>query len=577
MKYLLLIVLSFSSIQTKAQKWQTFYEKSGGKETPPYPAIISYYQSLSRAFPKMTFKAKGMSDAGYPLHLITYTNDGTSNFADWHRKGKLVLMILNGIHPGEPDGIDASMMLICDLVTGKKKIPDNIALAVIPVYNIGGCLNRSEYFRVDQDGPVAFGSRGNSQNLDLNRDFIKCDSKEARSFTEIFHAVDPDVFVDNHVSNGADYQHIMTLISSQHNKLGGSLGEFMNKSFEPGLYKLMKSRGYDLVPYVNFFGDTPDSGWPEFFDSPRYSSGYATLWNTFGFTTETHMLKSYNKRVMATYALMECFIDYSSSNASKMRALRAEARVATKSKNEFPTRWAIDSSKHSEIVYKGFQAGRKPSEVSGLPRLFYDRGKPYDKIVPFYNTYKETAWIKKPEAYIIPQGWWKVIDLLKFNGVKMRPLTKDSIVEVVVSFIDDYKTAPRQYEGHHANSDVKLRKETQKIAFRKGDIIIPMNQDANRFLIETLEPESNDSYFAWNFFDPILGSKEGYSNYVFEDDATEYLKAHPDLKKVLDERKAADPAFAKNARAQLDFVYKNSPYAEPGFMRYPVYRIEKQH
>lgn len=575
MKYLLLLLSFFCLLRAEAQ-WETYYEKNNKNGTPPYQEIVSYYTRLSRAFPKLGFTPKGLSDAGFPLHLLTYSNDGTKSPEDWHRKGKIVLMVLNGIHPGEPDGIDASMMLLRDLVTGKKKIPDNVGLAIIPVYNIGGCLNRSAFFRVDQNGPAEFGSRGNSQYFDLNRDFIKSDSKEARSFAAIYHQVDPDVFIDHHVSNGADYQHIMTLITSQHNKLGGPLGEFMNKSFEPALYKLMKEKNYDLVPYVNSFGETPSNGWPEFFDSPRYSSGYATLWNTFGFTTETHMLKSYDKRVDATYALMESFISFSSANASNMLKLRQEAKAATRSKTSFPIRWAVDSTKSSEIIFKGFESGKKPSKVSGQPRLFYDRSKPYEKTVKFMNTYKETVWIERPEAYVIPQGWWKVIELLKNNGVKMRALSQDTTAEVTALMIDDYKTAARQYEGHHPNSDVKTRKEKQQINFRKGDFVITLNQEANRFLIETLEPESNDSYFAWNFFDAILSQKEGYSNYVFEDDAAKYLKEHPELQKQLDERRAADPAFAKNGRAQLDFVFKNTPYAEPGFMRYPVFRIEKK-
>jgi hypothetical protein len=149
---------------------------------------------------------------------------------------------LNGIHPGEPDGIDASMLLARDIQAGKYKLPSNVVIALIPVYNIGGALNRSAFYRVDQNGPAEFGFRGNSQNLDLNRDFIKVDSKEALSFTGIFRMLDPDIFVDNHVSNGADYQHVMTLITSQHNKLGGAMGLYLNKTFEPGLYDLMKRR-----------------------------------------------------------------------------------------------------------------------------------------------------------------------------------------------------------------------------------------------------------------------------------------------------------------------------------------------
>src|SRR5205085_10476756 len=139
----------------------------------------------------------------------------------------------------------------------------------------------------------------------------------------------------------------------------------------------------------------------------------------------------------------------------------------------------------------------------------------------------------------------------------------DTSLEVQVYHVDTYKTAPAQYEMHHANRDVKVSASMQNMNFRKGDYYIPMNQDANRFLIEVLEPQSDDSYFAWNFFDAILGQKEGYSDYVFEDTAEEFLRDHPDVKAKLDQKKATDTAFAKSGAAQLDFVFKNSPYYEP--------------
>ena len=65
---------------------------------------------------------------------------------NWHKQRKAVILINNGIHPGEPDGIDASMMLVRDIVTNKIKLPDNVALGFIPVYNIGGSLNRNSLF-----------------------------------------------------------------------------------------------------------------------------------------------------------------------------------------------------------------------------------------------------------------------------------------------------------------------------------------------------------------------------------------------------------------------------------------------
>ncbi len=556
-----------------AQTISTRFEQSGGTQTPAYSEIIDWWKKLDEKSGKVKLLTMGMSDAGYPLHLAVVAENGDYNFANIRKNNKTVMLVMNGIHPGEPDGIDASMLLARDIVINKIKLPDNVVLAIIPVYNIGGCLNRSANYRVDQNGPEEFGFRGNSQNLDLNRDFIKCDSKEAKSFAEIFHLTDPDVFLDNHVSNGADYQHVMTLICTQHNKLGGVMGEFMNKYFEPGLYAEMKEKGYDLIPYVNAFGDSPDNGWPEFFESPRYSSGYAALWHTFSFVAETHMLKPYDQRIKATYELMKTFIDFTSKNSAIIKQRREQTKQSVKKQSEFPINWALDRSQFDKRIYKGYTAGRKPSEVSGLTRLYYDRSKPYEKEIPFYNVYKPSVFIQKPKAYIIPQGWWRVIDLLKANKVQMMPLKKDTTMEVEVYRIDDYKTAPRQYEMHHINSDVKTSVAVQKIKFRKGDYYIPMNQAANRFLIETLEPTATDSYFAWNFFDAILGQKEGFSAYAFEDIAADYLKTNPELKNKLEQKRISDTTFAKNARAQLNFVYENSPWFEPNYLTYPVYRV----
>ena len=70
-------------------------------------------------------------------------------------------------------------------------------------------LNRNSTTRTNQNGPESYGFRGNARNYDLNRDFIKSDTKNAKTFAQIFHLVQPDVFIDNHVSNGADYQYIL--------------------------------------------------------------------------------------------------------------------------------------------------------------------------------------------------------------------------------------------------------------------------------------------------------------------------------------------------------------------------------
>jgi hypothetical protein len=568
------IILVFAT-QSFCQTLVTEFEKSKGLESPAYSTIINWWKRVDASSGKVKMLTMGMTDAGFPLHLVVVSSNGDYNFPNIRQANKRVILINNGIHPGEPDGIDASMLLVRDILQKKINLPDNIVLAIIPVYNIGGCLNRSSNYRIDQNGPVEKGFRGNSQNLDLNRDFIKCDSKDARAFAAIFHLTDPDVLVDNHVSNGADYQHVMTLLTTQHNKLGGKMGEYINRQFDPGLRKLMKEKKYDLIPYVNIEGETPDKGWTAYWDSPRYSSGYATLWNTFAFVPETHMLKPYAQRVDATYALLKSFIEFVTANSSTIHQLREEAKQAVKTQSEFPVRWKLDKTKPDSVYFKGFAGGYKTSNVSGQQRLYYDRNKPYEKNIPFYDHFDADVLVAKPKAYIIPQGWWKVIELLRLNKVELIPLKKDTTIEVEAYHIDEYKSSAYQYEMHHPNGNVKVSASTMKMTFRKGDFYIGMNQVANRFLVETLEPQAQDSYFSWNFFDAILGQKEGYSDYAFEDIASAYLDKNPALREKLDQRRKADSAFAKSGAAQLDFVFKNSPYYEPSHLLYPVYRVMK--
>jgi hypothetical protein len=573
-KYLVFSFLVLT-LTIDAQIPTTPFESSNGKASATYQECIAFYKQLANKSANIQWKTMGQSDAGLPLNLVLFSSDKQFNPNKWKEQEKLVIFVINGIHPGEPDGIDASMMLLRDLVTGKIKAPNNVVLAILPIYNIGGSLNRGSFSRVNQDGPLAYGFRGNAQNLDLNRDFIKSDSKEAKSFAEIFQWLNPDIFLDNHVSDGADYQYTMTLLTTQHNKLGGSIGQYLHDVFEPSLFKGMEAQKMTMTPYVNFEDGNPEKGWNYFYDPPRFSSGYAALFQTMGFLSETHMLKPFADRVKSTYALMQTILDQGSQQAKAIKQARKAAIEAVKKQDEFALGYKSDTSKYQMIQFNGYETGRKPSTVTGMPRMFYDHSKPFSKAVKFYNFAIPEKIVRKPAAYIIPQGWHAVIQLLQANAVQYKTLEKDSIIEVNAYRIDDYKTSTRAYEKHYRHSDVKTSTRLQKIAFRKGDIIIPTGQAADRFLVETLEPTGDDGYFAWNFFDAILQQKEGYSNYRWEDVAGDFLASHPEIKQQLEDKKKAEPAFAASANAQLDFVYKKSPWYEPAHLRYPIYRIEK--
>jgi hypothetical protein len=233
----------------------------------------------------------------------------------------------------------------------------------------------------------------------------------------------------------------------------------------------------------------------------------------------------------------------------------------------------VDEDKYDTLTFKGFEAGHKPSEVSGLPRLYYDRSKPYTKTIKYYDNYKVTAFADKPVAYIIPQAWQKVIELFKLNNIVMHKLTHDTTLDLQMYYIGDMKTGTRPYEGHYLHSNVQLNPVDMKVKFYAGDYVVYTNQALNRYIVETLEPQGVDSFFAWNFFDSVLGEKEYFSAYVFEDDAAALLKKDPDLRKKLDDEKAKNPQLANSASAQLNFVYRNSPYFEKTYLRYPVGRL----
>lgn len=552
----------------------TPFEQGGGNTSATYAELVSFYESLDKKFETIHMEEAGATDAHVPLHVVYYSGDGVFDAEQWRADGKLIILVNNGIHPGEPDGIDASMMLLRDAATGKITIPGNVALAVIPVFNTGGMLNRGSYSRANQNGPEAYGFRGSARNLDLNRDFMKTDGKETQTLIKLFHRLDPDLFIDNHVSNGADYQHVMTLLTTQHNKLGGAMGEYLDKKLEPAVYIDMRRRGYDLVPYVNHWGHTPDEGWTAFHEGPRFASGFAALFQTYAFVPETHMLKPFKDRVQATYALMQAFIAQASAHAGEIRQTRMADRRMWMQQQQIPVSWKADTTQHAGITFKGYEGAYKPSEVSGQPRLYYDRSKPYTKEVSFYNTYIPQEMVTVPEAYVIPHGWRKAVHKLKQNGVKVKKLKQDTTLTLTVYYIQDYETVKRPYEGHYLHTNVKVKAETRSLQLLKGDYIVPARQPAVRYIVEALEPTAPDAFFAWGFFDAVLQQKEHFSDYIFEDEAAELLKNDADLRRRLAEKQQSDTAFAKNGYAQLEFIYHNSPYYEPVHMRYPVYRIE---
>ena len=560
-----------------APAWRTPFENDpAGNTTATYTECIAYYQKLAAAYPQHLHLAEaGPTDAGQPLHEVVLSADGDADPASTRRKNRRILFIQNGIHPGEPEGIDASMMLARDLLQQKswQKLLANVTMVIVSVYNIDGMLNRSATTRVNQNGPAAYGFRGNARHLDLNRDYIKQDSRNARSFAALFQKWQPDIFVETHTSNGADYQYTMTLIATQHSKLAPALGTYLQRQLLPALYKSMEQKKWPMTPYVDFEGPTPESGLQAFLESPRYSTGYAALFNTIGFMPETHMLKAFAPRVHSTYDFLKTMLETVGQQSAALAAARAAAAADLATQITFPLTWALDDNQHETVQFHGYEASHKPSEVSGQPRLYYDRAAPFTRPVKYFNTFKPTTTASRPTAYLIPKAWGEVAETLRRNGATLEPLAHDVAVPVEVYHFEEFKTTPKAFEGHYVHSQVRLRTTTETTTFHQGDFVVYLDAAApSRYLMETLEPQATDSFFAWGFFDSVLQQKEHFSDYVFEDLAADLLRRDPALRQRLEQLKIANAVFAANGPAQLEWVYLNSAHHEAGHNRYPVAR-----
>jgi hypothetical protein len=565
----LLFTSTFFAQQKEALK--TPFEKGNGNQSATYKECIDFYTALDKQFNTILMLQKGETDCGKNLHIVAFSADGNFDFS----QNKVKILINNGIHPGEPDGIDASMLLMSHLATAKIEAPKNTIVIVIPVYNIDGMLNRNATSRVNQNGPKEYGFRGNGRNFDLNRDFIKSDTKNARSFQAIFHEVNPSIFIDNHVSNGADYQYVLTCIVTQHERLGKLLGNYLKNDFYKWIVEDLNGKKIAITPYVNIHDNKPDGGFTQFSDTPRYSTGYSTLFNAIGFVPETHMLKPFKDRVRVTYEFMASTIKIAEANKDKVLKLKLENNSEYKIGSQYPIQWKIDSSKVQNINFKGFEGNYKTSEVTNMPRLFYDRTKPFSKNIAFYGDYKPTKSVSIPAYYVIPKAQWEVLDLLKLNKISLIEVKKDSLAEVETYKIADYQTIKSPFEGHYLHYNAKIESKKEKIKIISGDFLVSTQQNGLKYLLETLEPEAIDSFFNWNFFDAILQQKEGYSAYVFEDLAVQILKEDRDLKSKFDEKLKRDVEFAKNAEKQLDWIYENSVYFEKAYLKYPIFRITK--
>lgn len=575
--YIVVFIFSFALSQSIPDNWFTYYEQTGFKQTPRYDETIEFCNRLEKASPWIKVTPFGKSPEGRDLVLVIASKDGTFDPKKAQKTGKAILLVQNGIHAGEIDGKDACLMLLRDIAIAKTKesLLENVILLVIPIYNVDGHERFGPYNRINQNGPEEMGWRVTGQNLNLNRDYMKADAPETQAWLKMFNEWLPDFVIDAHVTNGADYQHIVTYGIEKYLNIAEPIRSWVNDKYLPMILSL-KTNGVPLAPYVSLRDRLdPLKGLQSGVAPPRLSTPYVALHNRPSLLIETHMMKDYKSRVEGTYQTIVATLELMNKEFSSLREAvrKTDERTITNIENPFPIRFRTVDVPNRTFHYLGFKQTSQPSDISGGTWIKYTK-EPFDADIPHYDSVVVDKSIELPVAYLIPPQWQEVITRLKFHGVIIERLIKPTELEVEIYKFSNARWQQNPYEGRHPVT-YSVEKVKEKKLFPAGTAVVRLNQRTARIAIHALEPEAPDAFVAWGFFDATFEQKEYTEDYVMEPMAREMLANDSTLKQDFESKLKSDTTFIKNPFARLNFFYQHSPWWDKNVNLYPVARLMK--
>lgn len=560
----------------------TYYEKGNFNRTPRYAETVEFCKLLDGNSPMVTYTSIGLSPQGRDIPLLIVDKDGLTTPGAIRAKGRSVILVEAAIHAGEPDGKDAGLMLIRDIAVYKKypNLLDKVSLLFIPIINVDGHEDFGSFYRINQNGPEEVGARFTAQRLNMNRDFIKADAPETRAFIKLYKSWMPELFMDIHVTNGADFQYVSTYGVDQCGFLNDNLLKWTNDVYEAQLTSRMKASGFPIFPYFEFSSYTnPYAGvLPDNFP-PQYSNGYASANNRIGILIENHIYKPYKQRVESSYNAILHSLEIIGENSNELQSEIAKADDYSSSDMFRMDSLALmftNDMKDSVIVdFLAWKQITVKSDLSGADWTYSDRTSPVTTKMPLFNSYKKSLKIKLPKAYIIPQEQIATKEILDIHGIQYSKLAKDSVMEVETYRFLNPKWSEFPYEGR-----VTLTTEytTQKeiVRFNKGDLVVKTTQPKVKIIAHMLEPKSPTSLVYWGFYNLYARpSSEFYIrlNYM-EVKGREMLAKDPALKAEFEKKLSADPAFANDPQAILQFfMSKVRQNVEPNANRYPIGRL----
>ncbi|HZI87885.1 MAG TPA: M14 family metallopeptidase [Pyrinomonadaceae bacterium] len=557
--------------------WQTHAEKTNYRETPNYEETVAYARKLASASPLIRYRSFGLSGEGRELPLMIASEGETFTPQSARSVGKAVVLVQACIHSGEPDGKDAGFALLRDVAISKTlpSLLDNVVLLFIPIYNADGHERSSPYNRINQNGPADMGWRATTVNQNLNRDYMKADTPETRAWLALWNEWTPDLFIDCHVTDGADYRYNITYHFEHHDGIAPSVLAWQRTVMDEKVLPATEATG-NVVSWYLEFADNRDfgKGIRDFNGSPRFSTGYVPLRNRAAILIETHMIKDYRSRVIGTYDLLRFTLaEVNGDPTSLLSAIRAADERTTKpgvASSTVPITFELTDE---TIPYdlKALEFRTEHSDISGDTRVIFGN-KPLDVTVPMYNTFRVTKEVTRPVYYIVPSQWKEAIAVLEAHGLELKATRETMTLDVESYRFSKVEWPGGPFEGRFMPKfQAELVRERR--TFPTGSIIVPLDNHLAKLAINLLEPEAPDSLVAWGFFNAIFEQKEYGEAYVLENLAREMLSSNSGLREEFVRKLESDTAFASSPDRRLQFFYERSPYWDPYMNVYPVGRI----
>jgi hypothetical protein len=561
---------------------RTLAEQSSNLRTGRYEEVERLCPAFQQTWPdKVRCVEFARTPEGRPMLALIASADGVLDAAAAHRAQRPIVLMQGGIHAGEIDGKDAGLLALREMLEGTAA-RDALAAATlvfVPVFNVDGHERFGRWNRPNQVGPEEMGWRTNAQNLNLNRDYVKADAPEMQAMLRLLGEWDPALYVDLHVTDGAEFQHDVSYNVSPTLAGDADLKRAAVALRDELMQRMTAAGSLPLDFYPAFVrDDDPSSGFAAVVPPKRFSHQYWTARNRLGVLVETHSWKDYPTRVRITRNSIIALMEMAARDGRKWLQVAKAADERATHAGGTDVALTYENTEHVRTIeFRGYEYAREPSAVSGTLLTRYNSKRPQIWRIPLADEVRPAATVTAPRGgYIVPAAYAQMVaEKLTLHGVEFRKLPGASAaVDAEVFRATKVAVAPATFEGRTpVVIEGQWRKERRDVP--AGSLFVPIAQARSQLAMTLLEPKDPDALVSWGFFNNAFERKEYMEAYVAEQVAEQMLKSDPAVRKEFERRLSEDAAFAHDPLARLDFFYQRHSSWDERFNLYPVYRSER--